>query len=64
MTNDELKSAFKSQSFVVWEGKKYFLQGILTQWINGRVVVSAILMDNATSGKTIYQVKPETLKET
>ena len=67
MTNDELRNAFKAQSFVRWDGiqpgGKYFLQGINAQWINGRVVTSAILLDNNTNGRTIYQVKPKDVKE-
>ena len=64
MTNDQLRSAFKAQSYVRWDGiqqgGRYFLQGIIAQWINGQVVTSAILMDNS---KAIYQVKPNDLKE-
>lgn len=64
MTNDQLRSAFKAQSFVRWDGiqpgGRYFLQGIIVQWINGQVVTSAILMDDS---KAIYQVKPNDLKE-
>ena len=64
MTNEELRNAFKAQSYVRWDGiqqgGRYFLQGIIAQWISGQVVTSAILMDNS---KAIYQVKPNDLKE-
>lgn len=67
MTNEELRNAFKAQSYVRWDGiqqgGRYFLQGILAQWVSGQVVTSAILMDSNTKGKTIYQVKPTELKE-
>ena len=63
MNPDELKLAFKRRSNVVWKGKKYALQGILAQWIDGRIVTSAILLDNNTDGRTIYQVKPDQIKE-
>lgn len=67
MTAEDLKRVFRAQGYVRWDGiqpgGKYFLQGINAQWINGRVVTSAILLDNNTNGRTIYQVKPEDVKE-
>ena len=67
MTPDELKKVFRGQGYVRWDGiqqgGRYFLQGILAQWVSGQVVTSAILMDSNTKGKTIYQVKPTELKE-
>ena len=63
MTNEELKSAVKRQTYVMYQGKKYFLQGVLAQWINGRLTSSAILLDVGTVSNTILQVKPETIEE-
>ena len=66
MTNEELRNAFRAQSYVRWDGiqqgGRYFLQGIIAQWINGQVVTSAIIEDPNTESRTIYQVKPEDIR--
>lgn len=62
MTINELSSAFKAQSWVIYDGKKCFLQGVISQWINGRIKTSAIIEDPNTECRTIYQVKPEDIR--
>lgn len=63
MTADEMKRAWKRQTYVEYEGKRYFLRGVMAQWINGRVVTSAILLDVGTKNDTIIQARPEDIKE-
>lgn len=63
MTADEMKRAWKRQTYVEYDGKRYFLRGVMVQWINGRVVTSAILLDKRTVNDTIIQARPEDIKE-
>ena len=63
MTADELKQAWKRQTYVMYEGRKYFLRGVQAQWIGGKVITSAILLDRGSKTDSIIQAKPEDIKE-